>query len=221
MCTSFSLLLGIFALPSCGSCKAALQSENDSLACDKCRKNYHWLCTGLDDYTIKLHKKNPYKPWRCLTCIEKYCYDCNKIFQEDYQESICCDKCSFWYHFHCTDLTSEKFKFHCDNPSARWTCKKCINNFCKKCDSSVYHKPKITCCACQYTYHFSCAKVPQALKNDENLVKNWICITCKPDIFPFAKLDNKKVFELSNHRLEKYSRDNLCTSALSKKKQCV
>ena len=162
-------------------------------------------------------KKNPYKPWRCLTCVEKYCYDCNKILQENYQDGICCDKCSFWYHLHCTDLTLNKFKFHCDNPSARWTCKNCIKNFCKKCDSSVHHKPKITCCACQYTYLFSCAKIPQAVKNDDNFLKNWICISCKPEIFPFAKIDNIKVVELSNHRLEKYSRDKLCTGALSKK----
>ena len=40
---------------------------------------------------------------------------------------------------------------------------------------------------------------------------------CKPDVFPFAKLDNKKIFELSNHTLEKYSRDNLSTTLLSSK----
>ena len=202
-------------LPSCGSCKAALQSENDSLACEKCKKNHHWSCTGLDDYTIKLYKKNPYKPWRCVTCTEKYCYDCNKLFPEDCQESICCGKCSFWYHRHCTDLTLDKFKFHSENPSARWICKKCTKNFCKKCDSSVHHKPKISCCICRCTYHFSCAKIQQLYKNDNNFLKNWICITCKPDIFPFAKLDNKKLFELSNHSLDKYSRDNLSTSTLS------
>ena len=202
-------------LPSCGTCKVSLQSENDSLDCDKCKKKFHWPCTGLDNYTIKLHKKNPYKPWRCLTCTEKYCYDCDKIFPEDCQESICCDKCSFWYHFSCTDLTFDKFKFHCDYPSVKWTCKKCIRNFCKKCDSSVHHKPKIKCCVCDCTYHFSCAKVPQAHKNDDNFKKNWICVTCKPSVFPFAKLDHNKIFELSNHSLEKYSRDNLSASSYS------
>ena len=58
-------------------------------------------------------------------------------------------------------------------------------------------------------------KVPQSYKNDTQFKKNWICVNCKPTIFPFAKIDNKKVFEMSDHKLEKFSRDNLTNSNLS------
>ena len=89
----------VFAIfmPSCGSCKVPLQPAEDSLKCDKCNKNHHWICTNLDSYKIKLHKKNPYKPWRCQNCTDKYCIDCNKTFPKECQDSICCDKCSFWF----------------------------------------------------------------------------------------------------------------------------
>ena len=204
-------------MPNCNSCKAPLQSDNDFLGCDKCRKRYHWHCTGLDKFTIKLHKKNPYKPWRCQICTEKYCFDCNKTFPNNSQDSICCDKCSNWYHLNCTEVSPKEFEYHCDNPTAKWICHKCTNNLCKKCDSSFYHKPKIKCCVCKYNYHFSCVKIPQTHKNDENFKKNWICQTCRPGILPFAKIDDNKLFELSNHNLEKYSRNTLSTDLLSNK----
>ena len=87
--------------------------------------------------------------------------------------------------------------------------------FCKKCDASVFHKANINCCVCHHTYHFSCMKVPQSYKNDAQFKKNWICVNCKPTVFPFAKIDNKKVFEMSDHKLENFSRDNLSISNLS------
>lgn len=125
--------------------------------------------------TLSSYTKNPYKPWKCVTCTEKYCYDCDKVFPEDHQESISCDKCSFWYHLHCTDLTLDKFKFHSDNPSARWICKKCTRNFCKKCGTSVYHKPRITCCVCHYTYHFyqwwHVSKFPKRLHSIQSTIQ--------------------------------------------------
>ena len=58
-------------------------------------------------------------------------------------------------------------------------------------------------------------KIPQSYKNDVQFNKNWICVNCKPSVFPFAKIDNKKVLELSDHKLEKFSRDNLSASNLS------
>ena len=202
-------------MPKCGTCKVSLQAANDFINCDKCSKSYHYLCTNLGDYTIKLHKKNPYKPWRCQNCVEKYCVDCNKIFPENNQGSICCDKCSYWYHLDCSGLSDSEFEYHKSNPDAYWACKKCIKNFCKKCDASVFHKTNIKCCVCHYTFHFSCMKIPQSYKNDVQFNKNWICVNCKPTVFPFAKIDNKKVLELSDHKLEKFSRDNLSVSNLS------
>ena len=46
-------------------------------------------------------------------------------------------------------------------------------------------------------------------------MKNWICLGCKPNIFPFSNLDNKKILELSSHNLDKFSRENLTTNNFS------
>ena len=131
-------------MPKCGTCKVPLQAANDFIKCDKCSKSYHYLCTNLDDYTIKLHKKNPYKPWRCQIWFDKYCVDCNKIFPENNQDRICCDKCSYWHHLDCSELSETEFEYHISNPDAYWACKKCIKKFCKKCDASVFHNQILT-----------------------------------------------------------------------------
>ena len=62
----------------------------------------------------------------------------------------------------------------------------------------------------------SCVKIPQAYKTDNHFMKNWICMDCNPTVFPFAKIDNKKIVDISNHNLEKYSRDNLSADHLTK-----
>ena len=201
---------------SCPSCKLPTDPPEDSLGCDKCKKKYHWECTNLEKYLIKLHKKNPYKPWRCEPCTDKYCIGCEKIFPIDCQDAICCDRCNFWYHPLCSGLNENEYDFHCKNPTSKWSCNRCINKFCKKCTASVFHKAKITCCVCKFPFHMSCVKVPTILKNDDQYMKNCICLACKPTVFPFASVDNKIVVDMSNHKLEKYSRDNLSTNQLSK-----
>ena len=78
--------------------------------------------------------KNPYKPWRCSSCVEKYCFQCNKNLSVNYQGYICCDKCSNWYHFHCSKLSQKEFDHYLPDNSEDWICHKCIEKFCKKCD---------------------------------------------------------------------------------------
>lgn len=77
-----------FITSKCKKCTAAA-CEGDYITCEKCTKYYHWKCTDLTDFVIKLHKKNPYKPWRCDSCRDTYCKDCNKTFPETNLESIC------------------------------------------------------------------------------------------------------------------------------------
>ena len=116
-------------MPKCPGCSVPLDPTEDSLQCDRCSKKFHWPCTKLKNYLIKQHKKNPYKPWRCETCTDKYCIHCEKTFPENSLESICCDKCSYWYHLDCSGLSDSEFEHHLENPSDNWTCKKCINKF--------------------------------------------------------------------------------------------
>ena len=94
-------------LSTCFDCRQQLPENNDFLNCEKCKKPYHWQCTKLDKYIIKQHKKNPYKPWRCLTCVDKYCIKCDKTTHQNSIGSICCDKCLCWYHLNCTDLRGQ------------------------------------------------------------------------------------------------------------------
>ena len=71
---------------------------------------------------------------------------------------------------------------------------------------STFNKPKTKCCACKNFYHLSCAGIP---KNSTTSLSSWICLSCKPTIFPFHNLDKNKITELSNHKAEKFSRKNI------------
>ena len=114
-------------MPSCPECLFPLPVDNNDLKCDKCKKSYHWACTHLDKYVIKLHKQNPYKTWRCPSCVNNFCLNCDEIFPDNYQESIECVKCKHWYHFHCSNLTVDEFFNFLPEDSEDWICKKCIN----------------------------------------------------------------------------------------------
>ena len=103
------LLVNIPSKAKCKECASAA-CDNDSTSCHKCKKLYHWHhCSGLSDYNIKLHKNNPYKPCWCGPCIDKYCFQCSKTFKDDNLDSICCDRCSFWYHRECSQLSEDEF----------------------------------------------------------------------------------------------------------------
>ena len=176
--TSFFAILGALSreMPKCPECCVPLNPNDDKIQCDRCSKNFHYPCTQLESHIIKLHKKNPYKPWRCQKCVDKYCIHCDKTFPENYQDGICCDKCLQWYHPHCSGLTNAEFEHHTKNPLESWKCQKCIDRFCKKCDSNVFRKAKINCCLCKYTFHFLCANVPNSYKENEIFIKSLMCV---------------------------------------------
>ena len=140
-------------MPRCASCKVNLPPDNH-LGCEKCKKSFHCQCTDLDDFLIKQHQKNPYMIWRCPICTEKYCISCNKTFPEECLDSIFCDRCSFWYHLRCTELSIPEFQHLSSPPSEKWKCRSCIDKFCNKCDLNTHNKPKSKCCLCKNTYHF-------------------------------------------------------------------
>ena len=151
--------------------------------------------------------------WRCLICSEKYCINCNKTFPEECLDSIYCNKCTSWYHLRCTELSKSEFQHLGSTPTENWKCISCINRFCNKCDTSTHNKPKTKCCLCCYTYHLSCVGIP--LKTDKSITSGWLCQSCRPTIFPFSSIDDKDVFDLSLHKLEKFSRKNISTTHYS------
>ena len=197
----------------CPECN--LPNDNDDPNCEKCKKRYHWLCTHLEKYDIKLHKQNPYKTWRCPTCIDKFCKNCDQIFPDNYQESIECAKCQNWYHFHCSDLTVDEFFSYLPENSDDWLCKKCVEKMCKKCGKNIYKQNKIKCSNCQFCFHSnSCAKIP---KNEKNSLssKSWLCQKCLHIVYPFSGINDEEIFNLSAHKLEKFSIKNLSTDLYS------
>ena len=132
-------------IPKCPNCTLEITVINDTICCDKCKKKYHHDCTNLTAFEITCHKKNEYKPWKCITCIDKYCNKCNKTFPKSNFESICCDKCSRWYHKKCTNLSISEFNSYLVNEDKIWKCSSCLDKYCKKCDISMYRKLNIIC----------------------------------------------------------------------------
>ena len=197
----------------CPKCKTPHQNDSCYLNCDKCNKKYHWQCTELEDYVIKQHKYNKYKPWRCPTCVDKFCINCEKLFPQNYQESVCCDRCNYWYHFHCSELSVDDF-FHLTlNTSDKWICPKCTHKICAKCQLNTHVKSRLKCSICPSTFHKSCTKFDS--KNDS---KTWICPQCYGATFPFSGTDNKTLFELSSSFLDnKFSLKNSQTNTYSQK----
>ena len=45
----------------CKGCTSAAHKD-DSICCEKCKKIYHWGCSHLSTYDIKLHKKKHTSP---------------------------------------------------------------------------------------------------------------------------------------------------------------
>ena len=105
-------------MPGCPICK----HPAIDISCNKCKKCFHWNCTDLNDHEIKLHKNNPYKPWRCKICVEKYCKKCNKTFPISNYTSINCGKCQFWYHLSCSGLDISKIDYLHNDPDSKWIC---------------------------------------------------------------------------------------------------
>ncbi len=195
----------------CKQCTTAVY-DDDPLSCQKCKKVSHFTCTRLSDYEIKLYKKNPYKPWRCATCVDKYCFHCNKT--TDNLDSICCDKCSFWFHQDCSNLEMHEFELFCNTPEKSWTCPPCKQKLCVRCNISTHNKSKTSCCLCKNLYHNVCA----GLKS-KNHVSDWLCGICRPSVFPFHNVDYKTLIKLSTS-CDKYSLQNLTLLATEMSRKC-
>ena len=213
MLISIPLISGI-SYKKCKECAIAV-CDDDSIACLKCKKAYHWACSHLTDYEIKLHLRNPYKPWRCVSCVDKYCIHCNKILSIDNLGSVCCDKCSFWFHHECSGLDEHDFEHLCNTPDVLWTCPPCKQKICVRCNISTFNKPKTTCCLCKNLYHNVCVGLPKSKSN----VSDWFCGRCRPSIFPFHNVDYKTLMKTSTHR-DKYSLHNLTLLGSNMSRKC-
>ena len=177
------------------------------------QKSQHWECSQLSNFEIKQHKKNPYKPWWCVSCIEKYCKACSKTFSVNY-DSICCDFCSFWHHFECSGLSKTEFDNLSNKPDTPWKCIPCKRKLCVSCNLSTHNKPKAICCVCGDLYHNVCVSLPKSTSKDD-----WLCKSCRPNIFPFHNVDYKNLMKLSNYH-NKFSLENMSATAPDMSRTC-
>ena len=178
------------SLKKCKECAIAV-CDDDFIVCQKCKIPYHWTCSKLSSYEKKLHLKNPYKPWRCSFCIEKYCIHCSK--STDNLDSISCDKCSYWYHLECSQLKTVEFEHMRNSPAETWTCIPCKRKLCVKCNLSTHNKPKTICCLCKNIFHNVCVGLPKS-KIDHT---GWFCDPCRKLVFPFHNVSFKILNKLS------------------------
>ena len=84
---------------------------------------------------------------------------------------------------------------------------KCIDKFCKKCEQSTHQKSRIKCSLCCYVFHFSCAKIPLSQKTGDR-TKSWLCQKCCQTTFPFSNVDDRAIFNMSNHKLDNFTLKN-------------
>ena len=198
----------------CKKCVAPV-CDDDSIGCQKCKKIYHWSCSDISEYNIKLYKRNPYKPWRCPSCTDKFCIQCDKAFPDDNLDSIFCDKCCYWYHRDCSELGPKEFEYLGNSPNVPWSCPPCKKKICVKCNISTFRKPKINCSLCKNVFHNVCAGLPKSATQSSD----WFCTTCRPSVFPFHNVDHKSLLKLTSNN-DKYSLQNLNNLAPNMSRTC-
>ena len=109
---------------------------------------------------------------------EERCGICSDEVKET-DKAIECDKCKYWIHTKCNNITSKQYKNLQNNPDETFICKNC--NKCNICDKTVAKNHKaIECNTCLKWVHIKCNKLDAkdytAYLNDENL--DFFCINC-------------------------------------------
>ena len=201
---------------TCPKCnKEALE---ESICCDRCNKWYHFNCSELSKSQIRSHCINKYKKWKCVNCIENYCSNCTKTFNNEYNySSICCDKCNNWYHNYCTTLSNTDFETFCSNINAYWKCDQCNDKYCHKCDINLYRKLNVVCNICNHKFDNKCAGITkEKYKCLNEKEETWTCRECYSSLFPFHTIDNSKLDNLFDRSNKKHSLNNIVTNEHTK-----
>ena len=197
--------------------KCTLEVDGKSICCDVCNNWYHLDCTTLTKFEFRTHTINKYKTWKCEVCVDKYCNKCGKTFSMANINSICCDRCSQWYHQTCTDLTTSEFNQYSENVDKIWKCKSCIGKYCKKCNITTHHKDKLSCNLCNNIYHLKCSGLTKDRFNEiKNKKDTWKCRDCYSNIFPFHQIDNNKLESLQDIKVKQNTKITMNTENYSK-----
>ena len=111
-----------YACPKCHN-KVQDKGKDDGIACDVCRKWFHFSCSDLTKQQFAILCRINDLEWICPTCTEDECSKCEKIFRLD--KRIKCSHCNEKYHIRCSGLTSKALeKIVID----QWICVKCSDD---------------------------------------------------------------------------------------------
>ena len=115
---------------------------------------------------------------------KQLCMKCKLNCSIDNSDSICCNKCSSWYHLSCVNLTSNNYPF-------KFKCNLCVSKTnCHNCGTKYYPRShKVHCLNCSHSFCSNCAglsgkniKFFLSPENDffcNSCDNNFSCIKCE------------------------------------------
>ena len=90
----------------------------------------------------------------------------------------------------------------------------CKRKLCVSCNLSTHNKPKTSCCLCGNLYHNVCV----GLSKSKTQI-NWLCKSCRPNVFPFHNVDYKNLMKMCNSHA-KFSLENMSALAPDMSRTC-
>ena len=106
----------------CPKCQNKVQDKGkeNGIACEVCRKWYHFPCSDLTKQQFAILCKIKDLEWICPKCTDDECAKCEKILRFD--KRISCTNCRKMYHIRCSGLNIKACeKLELD----KWICVKC------------------------------------------------------------------------------------------------
>ena len=122
-------------------------------------------------------------------------YPCKKCKCEvlDGEDGIQCDKCDWWIHRKCHNMSQREYDNYTADTSLEFECKECRK--CALCMLTIAkNHRKMLCSLCVKYVHVKCNLFNDRDYNDYlESPEDFICKHCISDIFPFSKLNDNQV----------------------------
>ena len=119
------------------------------------------------------------------------CAICLKVVTNE-QKAIMCDRCSFWVHTKCHQISNIEYENYKINYELEFECKICRK--CAICNKTIAknHK-KLECSFCKKYVHIKCNRLN--VSDYDKLVKlksNFTCIPCISSQIPFTAMPDNQ-----------------------------
>jgi len=84
------------------------------------------LFEDYDEKEQEIYKEEEDQDWCTPTCLFKKKNPRENTLTEGYNQWICCDSCTNWYHPKCVNMTKEEFELN-KSEDKKWHCEECKN----------------------------------------------------------------------------------------------